>query len=334
MRKRLFGTLPSGEEVYEYFISSRDISLSVLDFGAAVRTLTVHGIDVAGGFDRLCDYLDDDSHQGGIVGRVANRVGGAEFEMDGVIYKLPKNDGENCLHGGVGFDRRMWHVTEHTEDTLALEYISADGEEGFPAELAVFVEYRLTNNALVIDYRAIPSAKTPIALTNHTYFNLDGLSGDVLSHRVAVYADRYTEVDDALIPTGVRPEVSGTPYDLRELKPIGEAIKALGGIDHNYVLSREAVGTLKYGRVRHAATVDNGRLTMEVYTDCEGVQLYTGNFLGSGPDFKGGIKQVKHGALCLEAQSEPNCINSGRGFYDGGEIYRQTTAYEFKKHGL
>ncbi len=331
MKKHSFGTLPTGELVFEYSIRRGDFAASVLDFGATLRTLSVFGVDVAGGFDGIDEYLSDDSHQGGTVGRVANRIAGACFTLDGVEYKLPKNNGENCLHGGVGFDHRIWEVVSHTEDSIKFKYVSQDGEDGFPSRLTVFVEYRLTDLGLYITYSAIPEGKTPISLTNHTYFNLDGLGGSIISHGVAVYADNYTASDKNLIPTGERPSVAGTPLDLRRLCPIGGAIAALGGVDHHFILSGEC-DFAPYGTpMRHAATVDNGKIRMEVYTDRDGVQLYTANFLGNGPDFKGGIKQVKHGALCLETQTEPNGVKSGRDIYSAGEEYTHAVLYAFRR---
>ena len=331
MKKHSFGTLPSGELVFEYGIRHGNFTASVLDFGATLRTLSVFGVDVAGGFDGIDGYLADDSHQGGTVGRVANRIADARFEIDGVTYHLPKNNGENCLHGGNGFDRHTWEVVKHTEDSIRFKYISKDGEEGFPARLTVFVEYRLTDLGLYITYSAIPEGKTPISLTNHTYFNLDGFGGDVKDHLVTVFADRYTEVDESLIPTGNRPVVEGTAFDLRHGNPIGVSIDALGGVDHNFVLSGECDFN-PYGiSMRHAAIVDNGKIRMDVYTDRDGVQIYTGNFLGNGPDFKGGIKQVKHGALCLETQTEPNGVNHGKDIYTAGEEYTHAVLYAFKK---
>lgn len=330
MKKHSFGTLPSGDLVFEYSIRRGDFSASVLDFGATLRTLSVYGVDVAGGFDSIDGYLADDSHQGGTVGRVANRIEGAKFSIDGVEYHLPKNDGENCLHGGVGFDRRKWEVVSHTEDSIRLKYVSDDGEEGFPARLTVFVEYRLTDLGLYITYSAIPEEKTPISLTNHTYFNLDGFGGDVRAHRVAIFADSYTEVDGSLIPTGVRRSVEGTPFDLRTLSPIGGAISALGGVDHNFVLSGECDFNPFGVEMRHAAVVESEKIRMDVYTDRDGVQLYTGNFLGGGPNFKGEIKQVKHGALCLETQTEPNGVNHGRDIFGKGEEYTHAVLYAFK----
>ena len=246
-------------------------------------------------------------------------------------YRLPKNNGENCLHGGVGFDRRMWKVISHGDEAIRLHYNAADGEEGFPARLSVEVEYRLTDEGLYITYSATPDGPTPISLTNHTYFNLDGFGEPITSHGVAVYAETYTKVDNSLIPTGEHPSVENTPFDLRRIKPVGEAIASLGGIDHNYVLTGEMDYTYRGTSLRHAATVVGKAIRMDVYTDRDGVQVYTGNFLGNGPDFKGGVKQVKHGGLCLETQTEPNGVNHGRDIYGAGEEYTHAVLYGFEK---
>ena len=252
--------------------------------------------------------------------------------MDGTEYRLPKNDGENCLHGGNGFDRRAWEVTAITDDSITFKYVSEDGEEGFPSSLTVFVTYTLADTALMIDYEAIPDGKTPIALTNHSYFNLDGFGGTVLDHNVKIYAEKYTEVDSALIPTGNHPSVKNTVFDLRSSKKIGaELSDDFAGYDHNFVLSPVEYKNFfgkSLGLVAEVSTTD---LSMNVYTDQPGIQFYIGNFLGGAPDFKNGIKRVRHGAFCLETQTEPNCINSAVGFYSRGEKYRHTTVYEFCK---
>lgn len=337
MNKKLFGILDTGAEVYEYTLKNDQAEVSFITLGAAIRTFKVFGRDIVGGYDRIEDYISDDSHQGGVIGRVANRVGGAKFTMDGKEYRLPKNDGENCLHGGVGFDRRIFDVADvmegdnPSEDSICFTYTSKDGEEGFPGEVALAVSYTLSGTELRISYVAIPSEKTPIALTNHAYFNLCGLGSDVLGHKIKIYADRYTEVGDDLIPNGNRPALFGTPFDLNEWRVIGDGIKEIGGYDHNYIVKpREfkSWGALSLGLI---AEVVGGDLKMQVYSDQPGVQLYTGNFLGGEPDFKGGIKRIKHGALCLETQTEPDCINHGIGFYESGEIYSHNTVYKIER---
>ena len=324
MEKKLFGILDTGAEVYEYTLKNEDAELSLISYGAAIARFKVFGTDIVGGYDTLDGYIKDDSHQGAIIGRVANRVGGAKFVMDGREYRLPNNDGNNCLHGGVGFDRRIWQA-EQNGNSVTFRYTSADGEEGFPARLEVEVTYTLKGTAIAIDYRAIPDGKTPIALTNHTYFNLDGLGGDILNHTAEIFADRYTEVGDDLIPTGRQPFVEGTVFDFRTPHKIGERIGGdFIGYDHNYVInSGEGVSL--------AATVTGRLLKMNVYTDQPGIQFYIGNFLGGAPDFKGGIRRIRHGAFCLETQTEPNCINHGAAFYEKGEIYTHRTIYEIER---
>ena len=328
MEKKFYGTLPTGEEVYIYSLKSESASVDIMTRGATIVNFNAFGTDIVGGFDKLETYLVDTSHQGAAIGRVANRVGGAKFEMDGKVYNLPKNDGENCLHGGEGFDFKVWDVIEYTGSKITFEYVSADGEEGFPSKLTSRVTYELDGASLLIDYVAIPEGKTPIALTNHAYFNLDGFGGTIEEHEAVIYADRYTEVDDNLIPNGNRPAVEGTPFDFKTPHKIGERCgKDFIGYDHNFILSPEKYENVFGKELGLIAEVKGKKLGMKVYTDQPGVQFYIGNFLGNGPDFKGNTKQVFHGAFCLETQTEPDCINHGIGFYDKGEVYTHSTVY-------
>ena len=332
MTIELFGKTLDGRDAHVYTLCDGASAVRLTDYGATVLSFIFDGVDIVGGFDRLDTYFTDDSHQGAIIGRVANRIANARFTMDGKEYFLPKNNGENCLHGGVGFDFKLWEVKEYDEKHIVFSYLSPDNDEGFPHELATEVRYTLYENALIIDYKATPSGKTPVSLTNHSYFNLNGFGGDVLSHRLTVYANSYTEVGEDLIPTGNRPSVVGTPFDFTTPHTIGERINDTeGGYDHNYILSPTSFKEYHEKELGLAATLVGDSITMDVYTDQPGVQLYTGNFLGFGPDFKGGIKQVKHGALCLETQTEPNSVNHGVGFYDKGEVYTHTTVYALKK---
>ena len=325
---RTFGKLDTGATVYEYTLKNADAEVSVITFGGIVRKFTVFDRDIVGGYDNIEGYLADDSHQGGLIGRVANRVAGAKFVMDGKEYNLPKNDGENCLHGGVGFDRRIWSVKEASDESILLYLRSEDMEEGFPGAVDVEVRYTLDGTALKIEYSAIPDGKTPIALTNHSYFNLNGLGGTILEHTVEIFADRYTEVGDDLIPNGNRPNVKGTVFDLTRPTKIGKHVGCdFIGYDHNFILCP----TEYENGLGLAARVAGDDLKMSVYTDQPGVQFYIGNFLGGKPDFKGGTKRVLHGAFCLETQTEPNCINHGVGFYDKGQRYTHTTVYKIEK---
>jgi len=332
MKKEFFGTTESGEAVYKYTLKNDLLELTLTDRGATIVSLIYNGRDVVLGFDNLATYEKHTSHQGAIIGRIANRVANACFTMDGKEYKLPRNNGKNCLHGGRGFDFRMWSVLEYTDEKIVFEYISPDGEEGFPSTLRVEVSYIISGSSLIIDYKATPDGKTPVSLTNHAYFNLDGSGGDVLSHKLVIYADSYTEVDSSLIPNGNHPSVFGTVLDFTSAYTIGERINGeFHGYDHNYVLSPKKHECFIGKNLGLAAEVFGREVKMEVYTDQPCVQLYTANFLEGGPDFKGGVKAVNHGALCLEAQTEPNSVNRGVGFYDKGERYEQTTVYSFDK---
>ena len=328
----IFGYMPDGRAANVYTLKNDECKVRLTNYGATILSFKVGEVDIVGGFDKLETYFTDDSHQGAIIGRVANRIAGARFVMDGKEYLLPKNNGENCLHGGVGFDFKLWDTVEYTDEKIVFGCVAKDGEEGFPASISVTVTYILSGTELIIDYKATPDGKTPIALTNHAYFNLDGFGGDILDHALTVYADSYTEVGDDLIPTGVRPAVEGTPFDFRAPHKIGERIADTGsGYDHNFILCPTLYKEYLDKSLGLIAELKGKELTMKVYTDQPGVQLYTGNFLGYGADFKGGVKQVKHGALCLETQTEPNAVNHGIGFYDKGETYTQTTVYSVEK---
>ena len=334
MDKKLFGTLPTGEEVYTYTLKNDAASLTVMNRGATVVNFYVYGTDIIGGFDTLDGYLADDSHQGATIGRVANRVANATFTMDGAVYMLPDNDNGTCLHGGCGFDYRIWEVTEVSDDRITFTYLSPDGDEGFPSELKASVTYILDGTTLIIDYTAIPYGKTPIALTNHSYFNLDGFGGTIKDHVAVIYAKNYTEVDESLIPNGEHPTVFDTPFDFTTPHTIGERIGGdFVGYDHNFILFPETYADFIGKKLGLIAEVCGKALKMSVYTDQPGVQFYIGNFLGHGetPDFKGGVKQVQHGAFCLETQTEPNCINLGEGFYDVGDVYKHTAVYKIER---
>ena len=325
MEKKIFGTMPSGEEIYSYTLKNADAKARIINYGATVVSFEAFGVDVVGGYDTLEDYLSDDSNQGSTVGRVANRIADAEFVMDGALYMLPDNDNGNCLHGGCGFNKRVWQVLEYSENSILLSYYSEDGEEGFPSGLATKVRFTLDGTALIIDYEAIPEGKTPIALTNHSYFNLDGFGATILGHTARIYAKSYTEVDGHLIPTGSRPSVVGTVFDFTEPHKIGERV------DHNFILAPEIYESFGGEKIALGAEFDNGKIKLLFYTDQPGAQFYIGNFLGGKPDFKGGTKRIKHGGFCIEAQTEPNCIKHGEAIYDRGEIYRQRTVYKLGK---
>lgn len=242
--------------------------------------------DVVLGYDTLDGYLGDNSHYGAIVGRYANRIGGARFALDGRTYELAANNGPSSLHGGrKGFDRAVWHAEPFERDGTAgvvLTHARPDGDEGFPGALSVSVTYAFNDRGeLAIDYRATTDKATVLNLTNHSYFNLGGDgSGDVLGHRLTLNADRYTPVDKDLIPVGELASVAGTPLDFRAATAIGARIADPGlrpatGYDHNYVINRADASEVLAARVEDPKS---GRV-LEVFTTEPGVQLYTANHL-------------------------------------------------------
>lgn len=337
IEKNLFG-VSGGKDVYEYTLSRGNLSVKILNYGGIIRCFNVKtpksNVDIVLGYDTLKEYENDSStYFGSIIGRVANRIANAEFTLNGKKYSLYKNDKSNCLHGGKeGFNRKIFAVSEKDEYSLQLEYLSADGEENFPGNLKVTVIYSLTEKGgFKIEYYAQSDADTPICLTNHAYFNLNGEgNGDVLGHVVKFYADRITPVNSEMAPTGEFRNVAGTAFDFSTPKTIGKDINAdddqmkiCGGYDINYVKTDKGYGIIA------EATGEKSDIKMRVYTSEDGVQFYTGNFL-TGQKGKSGA-YVKRGAFCLETQAFPNAVNCKEFpsiILKAGEKYQSTTEYE------
>ena len=266
-------------------------------------------VDVVQGLDNAEDYATKKHpHFGVVCGRVANRIGYATFTLSGKTYKLEANDGAHHLHGGVkGFCKYAWDVVEATDNKLVFTLHSPDGDSGYPGTLDARVTYILTDdNALRIDYHATTDSETICNLTNHSYFNLNGYnSPSMYDHELEIVSDKITAVDDALITTGEYLDVTGTPFDFRTPKTIGQDIDVAdkfsktGGYDHNYVLRAP-------GKAASVYAPSTG-IRMTVFTDSPGIQLYTGNFL-DGVEGKG-MTYDKHSGLCLETQFFPDGIN-------------------------
>ena len=329
MTRELFGTTKNGDRVELVTLKNDLAELKIMTRGATIVSFKPYGVDIVGGYDDFSSYEVDTSYQGATVGRVANRIGNASFVMDGAIYMVTANDNGNCLHGGEGFSIKNWQIEDLTKNSVTMSYFSPNGEDGFPAEVFTKVTFTLDGAAVKIYYQAIPDGKTPIALTNHSYFNLDGFGGLIDDHIATINADSYTEVNEKLIPNGNRPCVKGTPFDFTSPKRIGEDFGTkVDGYDHNFIICPELCDYNEEFALPMVASVTNEKLILNVYSDQPGIQFYTGNFLGGKPDFRGGTKRIKHGAFCLETQTEPNCINPGIGFYDLGDIYEHTTVYE------
>ncbi|MDR3260991.1 MAG: galactose mutarotase [Tannerella sp.] len=271
--------------------------------------------DVVLGYDNIADYLASSGNFGALIGRYGNRIAQGLFVLDSVEYRLPQNNNGNCLHGGPeGFHAQLWDAMQPDEKTLELTYFSKDGEAGFPGNLPVKVTYTVTeDNALDIRYEATTDRATVVNLTNHSYFNLSGIAGSqVLDHLIQINADRYTPVDDLMIPTSELASVEGTPMDLRRLVTIGSGIDdtfeqiALGiGYDHNWVLNTNGDITQLAAK---AVSLVSG-IVLEVYTNEPGVQFYTGNFMSGTDTGKFGVAYPHRGALCLETQHFPDSPN-------------------------
>ena len=343
--KRPFGVLPDGRAVEQYVLTNANgLQASISTYGGIVTSLTAPDrrgdfADIVLGFDRLEGYLTAHPYFGAIVGRYGNRICKGTFTLDGQPYVLNTNNDGNHLHGGVaGFDKALWQAQPRSTPTgpeLRLAYVSVDGEEGYPGQLDVEVIYTLANtNELRIDYRATADKPTHVNLTNHSYFNLAGHGrGDILGHEVLINADRFTPVDDGLIPTGERRGVDGTPMDFRDFAALGERIDdddeqiRLGnGYDHNFVLNPSESDLTFAAKVFEPTS---GRI-LGVFTSEPGLQLYTGNFLDGTLTGKGGAVYRKRGGLCLETQHFPDSPNKPdfpTTILRPGDVYTTTTVY-------
>ncbi len=322
VQKESFGQTPDGSQVDQYTLANaKGLRARIINYGAILVSLEVPDrggklADIALGYDKLDDYLKPGGLFGAVVGRYANRIGGAKFVLDGVEYPLAPNNRPNHIHGGKkGFDKALWMLedlrAEDHQAVVKLSYVSQDGEEGYPGNLACSVTYTLTDeNELKIGYEAETDKATVVNLTNHSYFNLAGHgSGDVLGHVLTLNADKYTVFDDALIPTGEIRSVKGTPFDFTTPTPIGARIGQVGaGYDQNYVLNGPAVLPDSPALCAKVVEPTSGRV-MEVRTTEPGVQLYTGNWLNSSVTGKQGKVYGKHGAFCLETQHFPDSPN-------------------------
>jgi len=317
-------------------------TLCLTNYGCRIVSLLVQGsagqpTDVVVGFDTLDGYLTaTEVYHGATIGRYANRIAGGRFTLNGQAYTLATNNAPNHLHGGPeGFHTKVWEGVEHGDQFAALRYRSADGEEGYPGNLEVGVRFELTDqNEVHIAYEAHSDRDTVINLTNHAYFNLNGQgSGTILHHSLQLFADRYTPVNEYLIPTGELAPVEGTPFDFRTAQTIGlrinedhEQLRFGNGYDHNYVLN--GAGLRPIALVRG----DKTGLQMEVLTDQPGVQFYTGNFMSGDNIIKGQVPDHFRTAFCLETQHFPDAPNQKHfpsATLKAGVPYTSRTVYSF-----
>lgn len=326
--------------------SGNGLSMQVTNYGGRIVSLWVpdrngNYEDVVFGFESIDKYINHqgEKYLGPVIGRYANRIANAEFELDGIKYQLPANDNNNTLHGGSnGFESQVWHVDKVANNQIQMSYISADGEEGFPGTVKTEMIYKLSeDNELMIKYRATTDKPTHINLTNHSQFNLKGAgNGDILDHILSINASHITPVDGGLIPTGEIASVEGTPFDFRMPMLIGARINEDNdqlnkgkGYDHNWVIDKTEDNKVELVAIVYEP--QSGR-TMEVLTDQPGVQVYTGNFFSGKVMGKYNKPLLKRGAIALEVQKFPNTPNQPNfptTRVNPEEVYTQTCIYKF-----
>ena len=335
--KRPFGTLEDGTAVSLWELTNeRGLTAQVLDYGVTIRSVLVPDkrgklVDVVLGYDTLKEYVRDGCYLGTTVGRCANRIKGASFELNGKTYPLYANNGENHLHGGKrGFNKYVWHG-EQTGEAVTFSRLSPDGEEGYPGNLQVQVTIGWEGDSLTIRYEATTDQDTVVNLTNHSYFNLAGHENtNAAMEQLLTIPGRFFNPDDAEnIPTGELRKVAGSPMDFRTPKPIGrdieedyEPLKLQGGYDHNWEVFCNPCAIV--------SDPESGR-TMSVYTDCVGLQFYCGNFL-EGDMGKGGVSYCYRGGIALETQFYPDSVHHDHfpsPIFCAGDIYRTSTEYTF-----
>lgn len=342
MNKNLFGEIKSkggNTPVYLYEIGNESLTARVLDYGAILQGLIFtkkdgSKIDVIGGFDSVDGYLSSTMYQGSTVGRVCNRIGGGTFSVGEKQCFTDKNDGNNTLHGGNScFSNSLWTVSSLKDDEIILEYFSPDGESGFPGNVKTRSTYKISGNNLFIIHEAVTDADTPVNMTNHSYFNLEGCGNTIENHMICVKASRIVETDDELIPTGKILPVEGTDFDLRKERRMADVlgsedkkIRKLGGLDTCFIFD------ITDGDVIEMYSMAS-KIGLSVATDNSSVQIYTSNST-DGDTMKNATVERKHFGVCLETSSMPDSVNHDN--FDEiilhpGDVYRHTTEYRLSE---
>ncbi|UPZ14210.1 aldose epimerase family protein [Flavobacterium humidisoli] len=340
-----FDTIIDGKKVTLYWIENKDVKAAFTNYGGRLIGLWVKDkngkpTDVVVGINSVKGFKNaTEPYFGATIGRVGNRVALGKFTLEGKQYQIPLNNGKNALHGGVkGFQDVVWNAEKTNGNTLVFTYASPDGEQGFPGNLNVKVTYSVTdNNAVKMEYEASTDKTTVVNLTNHAFFNLNGEgSGTILNHQLQIYGDKFTPVDEGLIPTGELKSVKNTPFDFTSKHKIGERIETNNeqlkfgkGYDHNYVLN-----TAKKDGFIHAATITGevSGITLDIYTEEPGIQFYSGNFMQSKNTFKSGAKDDFRTAFALETQHFPDAPNQPKFAQitlKAGEKYHTVSLYQF-----
>ncbi len=340
MLEREFFRLPDGRiaHLFQLQTGNGTLTAQISNFGGVLYSLTYAGrsgapTDVVLGYQDPNDYRMSGTYFGALVGRVANRIAGASFVLDGITYNLTANEKSNSLHGGVGFSHRLWEVLEHREDLLSLRLFSPDGEDGYPGDLVATATYRLVPpSTLSLELSATASSATLVNLTGHTYFNLDGDgAGRIDGQSIQVHAAERQEVGADLIPTGRLLPVSGTPYDLRQMRRFGDLFRILpDGFDDNMVLSARQEGL----RVMATAFSETTGIRMDLAGTDISIQLYTGGWLNGTDIGKNGRGYERFSGFCLEPQhliDSPHHQAFPSVRLDVGELYRQKIEYRFSQ---
>lgn len=332
-----FGVTEQGSPVKRFTCqNSKGLEVSVISLGATVTAIKVPGadgslVDVVAGYDNVKDYESNVVYFGTTVGRVANRIAKGRFQIGDQHYQLAINNEPNHLHGGPnGFHKQIWSASVEGE-VLSLTYVSADGEENYPGQVTAHVTYRVTaDNALEWVISASTDKATPVNMTNHSYFNLAGHTApNVYDHTIEIMADHFTPKDGTHIPTGEIASVSGTVFDLRTSKLIGDHVNNVPndlGYDHNFCVRSSGDKALA-ARVKHEGS---GRV-LEVYTNQPGVQFYTANYVDNLCGKEGAV-YGKHSSLCLETQIYPDAVNQPnfpKVILQPGEKYENRTSFKF-----
>ncbi len=329
---KLFGTLNDGTPIYEYQLkNSQGTIAKIINYGAILRSFQLaDGVELTLGFDSLEDYVARNQHYfGGIIGRVANRIKHGQFTLEGKHYQLVRNTPPHHLHGGIhGFHTVVWEA-EIQENKLRLKYVSIDGEENYPGNLKVVVEYQLNdNNEFSIEYKAETDQATPVNLTHHAYWNLAGAGQTILDHEIEIHTEKYIEVDSTLAPTGKILPVKNTPFDLCQRQSLHASTHAAHngyGHDQCYDLNNREQNFILAALVWEPIS----KRTMRVFTNQPGMQLYTGNSLDKLQGAKGIIFD-RFGGFCLETQNFPDAVNHNNfpnSILRPGEVYEQKTVY-------
>lgn len=315
-----------------FSISNKNLSLTIIEYGATIQSLKFNGKEMVLGFENFNGYLTDTNYLGAVVGRYANRISNGEFTLNGIKYSLTKNEPNKTLHGGEKGLSKVYWQGKVEDNKIIMEYLSLDGEEGFPGDLKIKVTYSLEGSGLVIYYSAISNKDTVVNLTNHAFFNLNFGKESILNHEMYINANAFTPINEQALATGEIRKVENTVFDFTTKKVIGdyinsedEQIKLAGGFDHNFCIN--GTGFRKFAEV----DCKESNIRLECFSTMPGMQFYSGNFL-SKIKLKENLTIDYRYGLCLETQYYPDSVNKEnfvKGFIKAGEEYSEKTEFRF-----